>query len=218
MFKRKPIRSIGEYLNRIDLLEAQWGDKNIFPWKLWFRGEPNRLSPTRLRPKLYRSKLPRKNTRHQEQELRLEFRRHAVSLMEPNRQTGGWRTGNGIFLCNIMEYLQGCWTGPMGRLSGSTLRYLTALNQTGAVMLRYMFPDPYWLNELAFEDLRLGSSRPVGIAFPDSAAWSEISVYLPEDPFDRDRLKPELPLAITPSPCIRALCRAEEPIHYLWKR
>jgi hypothetical protein len=58
--------------------------------------------------------------------------------------------------------------------------------------------DPNWLNDLAFNDLRLGNSRPHGVAFPVES-WSEIAAYLPEDPFERQRLRPELPLAITPS-------------------
>jgi FRG domain len=58
--------------------------------------------------------------------------------------------------------------------------------------------DPYWLNDLAFKDMRLGSNRPIGVAFP-SESWSDIEAYLPKDPFNRERLRPDLPLAITPN-------------------
>jgi hypothetical protein len=53
--------------------------------------------------------------------------------------------------------------------------------------------DPYWLNKLAFKDLGNPFS---GVALPD---WEGVSEYLREDPFDRRRLRPNLPLAITPT-------------------
>jgi hypothetical protein len=200
MFKSKPIHSVSEYLDRVDTFQKRWQRKNVFPWKPWFRGEPKRSSLTRLRPKLYRSKLSRKKLRYEEQELRLEFRRNASNFMQLQQPTGKLAHWDWYFLMQhhgvptrLLDWSDGSL---VGLYFATSKRNESDGNADAAVYVL----DPYWLNDLAFKDLRLGNGRPRGVAFPDfSEAWPEIAAYLPEDPFDRARLRPELPLAITPS-------------------
>ena len=93
MARAKPIQSLSEFLQHVDRWRVQWAKGMFFPWKLWFRGEPYATSATRLHPKLYRSKFPRKYLRYEEQELRAEFRRHALPLMrgaQPNGPLAHW--------------------------------------------------------------------------------------------------------------------------------
>jgi len=201
MIKAKPVSSISEFLGHVDRWQAQWGKRTVFPWKLWFRGEPYRTSPTRLRPKLYRSKFPRKYLRYEEQELRAEFRRHAASLMQGVQPNGPLAHWEWYFLMQhhgvptrLLDWTDGSLVGLYFAISSRHA------NDSGGDAAVYVL-DPYWLNKLAFQDLRIAKpNRPAGVVFPDwSDTWPELSEYLPKDPFDRARLRPEMPLAITPS-------------------
>lgn len=197
---KKSIQSVREFLRHVDRWQVQWSKKKIFPWKLWFRGEPYRTSSTRLRPKLYRSKVQRRYLRYEEQELRAEFRRHAVPLMrgpQPNGPLAHWEW---YFL--MQHY--GAPTRLLDWTDGSLVALYFAISSRRAEDARgdaavYVL-DPYWLNELAFRDLRMGKNRPNGVVFPEwSDRWPEIEGYLPKDPFDRSRIRPLMPLAISPS-------------------
>lgn len=201
MIKDRPVHSVSEFIESVEKYHDKWKEGTSFPWRLWFCGEPSRTSSTRLRPKLYRSELRRRLVRYEEQELRAEFRRHAVRLIvgpQPNGELAHWEW---YFL--MQHY--GVPTRLLDWTDGSLVALYFAISSRresdGKDEAAVYVLDPYWLNEIAFDDLRTGkSARPTGIALPDwSETWPEISAYLPRDPFDSARLKPEMPLAITPN-------------------
>src|ERR1700722_19381977 len=189
---------ITQFLERVSQYQSEWGKGTKYPWKPWFRGEPYCRSATALLPKLYRSKKKRKRLRYEEQELRAEFQRHAVALMSGLQPKGKLAHWEWYFLMQhhgvptrLLDWTDASLVGLYFALSSRKAEDDDDSADAAVCML-----DPYWLNDLSFKEMRLGKGRPVGIAFPD---WPEMAEYLRKDPFDLDRLKPALPLAITPS-------------------
>jgi len=129
---------------------------------------------------------------HEEQELRLEFRRCGGQLVSERQPVDKWEW---YFLMRhygvptrLLDWTDGCLVA----LYFAVANHDSRKPPDAAV---YML-DPWWLNEEVFSHLQVSENeRPEGVALSD---WPQAQPYLPNE-LDSENLGPILPLAIDPS-------------------
>lgn len=212
MIQSKTVSSISDYLRQIAEFQEEWTGKwedrwendDEQEWLPWFRGEPSVLIPSPLQPKLYRPKIRLSKLLHQEQELRLEFRRCAAQLILERHPADKWE-----FYFLMAHYGAPTrlldWTdGALAALYFALRERIRRSDQFGLEEAAVYMLDPWWLNDLAFQEAQpriLASKRHSGVALPD---WPAAKRYLPDE-MKSEQLKPKRPMAIDPSHFARRL-------------
>jgi hypothetical protein len=200
MKKADMVNPLGGILSEVASFTVKRREIQGGEWVPWFRGEPEANSQTALVPKLYRPPLRVGQLLHEEQELRIDFKRWATQMpIEHYPQSHGeW-----YFL---MQYY-GVPTRLLDWTDGALVALYFAVRDRDVEQERregrkrgdavvYVL-DPWWLNQRLYRKARGKKLRGFsGVTLPD---WPHARPYLPQDELDSESLKGGLlPLAIDP--------------------
>ena len=206
MIQSQTVSSISDYLGQISEFQEKWTGKwedwwendDEQEWLPWFRGEPSAEISSPLQPRLYRPKIRVSKLLHQEQELRLEFRRCAAQLMLERHPADKWEFYFLMAHYGVPTRLLDWTDGALAALYFALRDRISESDQYAQENAAVYMLDPWWLNDLAFQEAEPKTSpskRQSGVALPD---WSTAKRYLPDE-MKSEELKPKRPLAIDPT-------------------
>ena len=200
MKEAETVNPLGGFLSEVASFTERRRKIQGAEWVPWFRGEPEADSPTALVPKLYRPALRVGQLLHEEQELRIDFKRWATQMPIEHYPQSQWEW---YFLMQyygvptrLLDWTDGALVALYFAVRDRDVDQEQRERRRRGDAVVYML-DPWWLNQRVYRKARGKMLREFsGVALPD---WPHALPYLPEDELDSDGLKAGLPpLAIDP--------------------
>lgn len=197
----KAVNSLAAFLSAVTKWTTKRREREGAEWLPWFRGEPESDSTTALVPKLYRPQLKIGELLHEEQELRIDFKRWATQMSLEHYPETPWEW---YFLMQhygaptrLLDWTDGALVALYFAVRDRDVENERSEGRRRGDAAVYML-DPWWLNRRVYKKSRSkGLKEYEGVALPD---WPHAKPYLPEQEMDSESLKAGLPpLAIDPS-------------------
>lgn len=194
------IDALGAFLSEVASFTERRRRIQGAEWVPWFRGEPEAESQTALVPKLYRPPLKVSQLLHEEQELRIDFKRWAAQMPIEHYPQTQWEW---YFLMQyygvptrLLDWTDGALVALYFAVRDRDVDQEERERRRRGDAVVYML-DPWWLNQRVYRKTKGKKLREFsGVALSD---WPHARPYLPEDELDSDSLKAGLPpLAIDP--------------------